>query len=241
MTEYVDIHCHWIPGVDDGARNLSETIELLTELGQVGFGHVIATPHMRPGLFDNDAPGLRAAFQETVARLQGTNGLPDTGLSAEHYFDDIVFGRLRSGNALPYPGARAALLEFYEIDFPYTVDRRLAQLKREGLLPVIAHPERYRPIWRSADVLERLVDVGAAPLLDIAALVGKYGRRVARSAEELLERGLYQAACSDAHRPEDVRQVAAGIDWLAREYGDDELRALLVEGPAAILRGERPG
>ena len=155
MTEYVDIHCHWIPGVDDGARNLSETIELLTELGQVGFGHVIATPHMRPGLFDNDAPGLRAAFQETVARLQGTNGLPDTGLSAEHYFDDIVFGRLRSGNALPYPGARAALLEFYEIDFPYTVDRRLAQLKREGLLPVIAHPERYRPIWRSADVLER--------------------------------------------------------------------------------------
>jgi protein-tyrosine phosphatase len=72
-------------------------------------------------------------------------------------------------------------------------------------------------------------------LLDLAALVGKYGRRPQRCAELLLERGLYHAACSDAHRAEDVAQVAKGIERLRELYGDAEVTALLVDGPREIL------
>ena len=110
------------------------------------------------------------------------DGLPEVALSSEHYFDDVVFGRIMKGEALPYPGEHAMLLEFYESDFPHSIDRRFADLRlKKKLVPVIAHPERYQRIWKDPDVLERLLDAGAAALLDTAALVGKYGRRPAAS------------------------------------------------------------
>ncbi len=232
---FIDLHCHYLPAIDDGARDLAESRALLEGLYGLGFECVVATPHMRPGLFDNEAPRLREVFEQTRSQLTGAPQLPRLCLGAEHYFDDVVFGRILSNQALPYPGGRAILLEFYEIDFPHTIDHRLADLKRRGLTPVIAHPERYRPLWGHPDVLERLLDVGAAALLDTAALVGKYGRQSRKAAEELLDLGLYRAACSDAHRPDDVREVARGMEWIVKNYGDAELEDLFVEGPRTLL------
>jgi protein-tyrosine phosphatase len=237
---YIDLHCHYVPGIDDGARQPSESLAMLRALADAGFARVIATPHMRPGMFDNTRADLQRAFSAFSATLAGERDLPELGLSSEHYFDEIVFARLLAGDALPYPGGRAVLLEFYEIDFPPYVDERLFDLRRRQLLPVIAHPERYRCLWQAPETLERLVDAGAAALLDSAALVGKYGRRVQACAETLLERGLYHAACSDAHRPADVAEVRRGIARIAQLYGNDEVEFLLREGPTALLAGELP-
>lgn len=237
MAGFVDLHCHWIPGVDDGARDLDAGRAILRELRALGFARVIATPHMRPGLFDNTAARLRAAYADVEAQLDGAGELPERALSSEHFFDDVVFHRLLSGEGLPYPGEAAVLLEFYESSFPLRLDQLLAQLRQRGLTPVVAHPERYRALWDQPDTLERLLDQGAVALLDVAALIGKYGRRPQRCAEQFLERGLYHAACSDAHRPDDVEQVARGIERLRRLYGDEELAALLAQGPREILAG----
>jgi protein-tyrosine phosphatase len=237
MTGWVDLHCHWLPGVDDGASNLEEAVAMLQGLGALGFERIICTPHMRPGLFDNTAPGLGAAFARVDAELAGIAGLPLRQLSSEHFFDDTVFQRLISGQALPYPGGAAVLLEFYESSFPLRLDPLLCQLRRQGLTPVIAHPERYRALWENPGILDRLLDLGAVALLDIAALVGKYGRQPQRCAESLLEQGAYQAACSDAHRPSDVAQVAQGVALVRQRYGEAELVSLLRDGPLRILSG----
>src|SRR6185295_2579269 len=233
----IDLHCHWIPGVDDGAPTIDAAVAMLRGLGALGFTQVIATPHMRPGRFDNSAAGLRVAFDAVQAQLEALPALPERALSSEHFFDEVVFRRLCEGEGLPYPGGASVLLEFYESNFPPRVDQLLAQLRGRGLTPVVAHPERYRVLWEQPEILERLLDLGAMALLDVAALVGKYGRRPQRCAELLLERGLYQAACSDAHRPEDVDQAANGIQRLRELYGDEEVAALFSEGPRAILAG----
>jgi protein-tyrosine phosphatase len=237
---FIDLHCHYLPAIDDGARERSESLAMLRALRTAGFERVIATPHMRPGMFDNTRSDLEKSFADFAATLEQEPDLPELGLSSEHYFDDVVFGRLLSGDALPYPGGRAALLEFYEIDFPPQIDHRLFDLRRRQLLPVIAHPERYRCLWRSPETLERLIDGGAAALLDSAALVGKYGKKAQACAETLLERGLYHAACSDAHRPADVVEVSAGIARIAELYGNDEVDFLLREGPTSLLAGIVP-
>ncbi len=249
MGDFVDLHCHLVVGVDDGVRSVEESRELLVGLAQLGFSSVVATPHMRPGMFDNDRDGLTRAFAKTAEALGATPAaetpwwtaasgeLPRLALSAEHYFDDVVYQRVLDGAALPYPGARAVLLEFWETDFPPSIDRLLARLRRDGLVPVIAHPERYRAIWRAPETLERLLDVGAAALLDTSALVGKYGKQAQRSAEQLLEAGCYQAACSDSHRPSDLQSVASGIEFIRRHYGDEEVRTLFADGPRRILEG----
>lgn len=240
MRGFIDLHCHWIAGIDDGARFVEEGIDMLRGLREMGFDRVIATPHMRPGMFDNQRADLTTAYERMLPHVVARADLPSVELSSEHYFDEIVFERLLTGQALPYPGGHAVLLEFYEIDFPRSIDQRLFELKCRGLLPVIAHPERYRTIRRTPATLERLVASGSAALLDTAALVGKYGREPQRTAEELLERGLYHAACSDAHRPEDVEQVAAGLARIEQLYGPEEVQFLFCDGPRQLLSGELP-
>jgi protein-tyrosine phosphatase len=240
VRAFVDLHCHFIPGIDDGAPTESEGVAILRALAEAGFERVVATPHMRPGMFENTREALTLAFERMQPALAAEAGLPEVGLSSEHYFDDIVYRRLLSGEGVPYPGGRAALLEFYGVDFPPVIVERLFDLRRRGVMPVIAHPERYRYIWNNPDALERLVDSGVATLLDTGALVGKYGREPQRCAETLLERELYSAACSDAHRASDVAEVARGIRRIAELYGDEEVDFLLSDGPRQILEGKLP-
>lgn len=237
MPAFVDLHCHCVPGLDDGVRSAAEALELLRALGDCGFARVVATPHMRPGLFDNTAGTLTAAFEALRPVTLSEPGLPSLSLSSEHYLDDTVFSRLLAGAGLPYPGERAVLIELYDMDFSTALAERMFELRRRRLLPVIAHPERYPALWRHEERLEAFVDAGTALLLDLGALVGKYGREPQRCAEALLERGLYHAACSDAHRPSDVADVRRGISVIEKRYGEDEVSLLLTEGPGEILEG----
>lgn len=236
MRGFVDLHCHWIAAIDDGARTHEEGVTMLRRLHEVGFDKVVATPHMRPGMFDNDKAGLERAFQSMQQTLSAASAsLPTVDLASEHFFDDVVFGRLMRGEALPYPGGRSVLVEFAPDAFPVRIQHRMFDLRRAGLRPVLAHPERYEPVWRDDTCLDPLLDAGAMLLLDVCALVGKYGRAPQRAAEKLLHEDAYDAACSDAHRPLDVDEVERAIHRLETLMGKRETKRLLAEGPRAIL------
>jgi protein-tyrosine phosphatase len=231
----VDLHCHWISGIDDGARTPEEGLSLLRRLHEAGFSEVVATPHMKPGMYDNDRAAIESAFAAMQPTLATAGALPVVHLASEHFFDDVVFGRLMRGEALPYAG-KAVLIEFGAA-FPARARHRFFDLRRAGLVPVLAHPERYESVWRDDRCLDPLLDAGAHLLLDVCALVGKYGRAPQRAAEKLLEEDAYEAACSDAHRPGDVDGVVLAIERLRALVGAGESRRLLADGPRAILRG----
>jgi protein-tyrosine phosphatase len=237
MAGYIDLHSHWIAGIDDGARTPEESYALLKALREAGFSTVVATPHMRPGMFDNTREDLETAFQNTRLALGAAKGLPEVLLASEHFFDDIVFQRMMDGAALPYPGGHAILVEFPPRLFPGRVTHRFFDLRRKRLRPVLAHPERYEPVWRDRTVLDPLIEGGTLLLLDVAALAGKYGRAPRNAAEDLLEDGYYYAACSDAHSAKDVTDVIKGISLLEDRVGREEASFMLSGGPQAILDG----
>ena len=237
---FVDLHCHWVASIDDGARTTEEGLAMLRGLAAAGFDTVAATPHMRPGMFDNDKASLQAAFAAMQAAVAADPKLPAVVLSSEHFFDDVVFARLVRGEGLPYPG-KAALVEFGSNRFPLRVEHRFFDLRRAGIVPVLAHPERYEPVWQDDECLSPLLDAGAHLLLDVCALVGKYGRAPQRAAERLLEEEAYEAACSDAHKPSDVEIVVRAIDRLEALVGASECARLLGDAPRAILFGPGAG
>jgi len=236
---FVDLHCHWVFGIDDGAKTPDDSLAMLRGLFELGFSHVVATPHMRPGMFDNERADLVAAYERTRRVVTDAGGIPEVSLGSEHFFDDVVFERLSQGAdlSLPYSGGKSVLVELPVTAFPLRLAHRFADLSRRGMRPVLAHPERYEPVWDRPGSLDELIDVGAMMLLDVAALAGKYGKQPRKCAERLLDDGYYHAACSDAHRPDDVDAVAEGIDKLIKRVGKEEAEFLLGEGPRGILEG----
>jgi protein-tyrosine phosphatase len=252
MRGFVDLHCHWIANIDDGARSPADGVAMLRGLFEAGFSTVVATPHMRPGMFDNDKGALERAFLAMQPHLEEARGrgveLPAVHLASEHFFDDVVWGRLTRGEGLPYPalepqakaaslGVKSALVELPVQAFPVRTAERLVDLKRAGIQVVLAHPERYRPVWTDDACLDPLMDAGARLLLDVCALVGKYGRAPQAAAEKLLEEDAYDAACSDAHKPQDIPEVRRAIEALEARVGAKETERLLQGAPGAILRG----
>jgi protein-tyrosine phosphatase len=239
LSNLCDLHCHYVPNVDDGVRSAEDGVRLCRRLKEIGYSTVVATPHMRPGMFDNDKPQLTAAFDAFLAFVAtaGEGGLPELGLAAEHFLDDAFMDKLGRNETLPYPGGHAALIEFPPDRFPLGLDDCLFRIHVRGLRPVIAHPERYAPLWTTNLPLEHLLERGAIALLDTMSLVGKYGRKSKAAAERMLEAGMYYAACSDSHKPEDVDTVGEAIERLIELAGKNGAQELLDEHPRQILAG----
>ncbi len=237
MSGYVDLHCHYLPGIDDGVRTMDEGLALLGGLHDLGYEMVVATPHIRTAMFDNRRPGLLRAYQELVDIAEGVAALPKTGLAAEHYCDDVFWQLFLGGEAMPYPGGKAALVELHYEVWPLRLEERFFEMQVRGVRPVLAHPERYAALFRTTDPLDPMLEVGTVALLDVMALVGRYGRASRRAAERMLDEGVYYAACTDAHRPGDVELVAEAIERLRELCGDEETRELLADNPRRILEG----
>ena len=211
---------------------------LCRALKQIGYAAVAATPHIRSGMFENRKPQLVSQFEAFAAQHAGGDDMPELLLGAEHFCDDLFWQLFERGEALPYTGGKAMLVELPPESLPLGLDDRIFRMRVRGVQPVIAHPERYTPMFGSSAPLSRLVELGAVALLDLMSLTGKYGRKPQRAAERLLEDGLYYAACSDCHRPADVAIVHQAIERLAELTDADYAEMLLAEHPRDILNGE---
>lgn len=241
MKGYVDLHCHYLPAIDDGVRTFEDGVALCRGLRSIGYDMVVATPHIRTAMFENRKPGLERAFASFRQHTADVPDLPDLGLGAEHYFDDVFWELFMGDQSVPYPGGKAALVEFPSESIPMRVEDRFFEMNVKGIRPVIAHPERYPPLFRKTDPLDPLLDVGGLPQLDLMSLAGRYGRRPRRAAERMLEEGVYFLACSDSHRPGDVETVEQAIGRLREIVGPEEAHELLSVNPRMVLEGTVDG
>ncbi len=238
MGGYVDLHAHHLFALDDGAEDVTVAREMVNCVIELGFSRLYATPHQRSGMF---LPG-RDAIDEARATLNGAlriDGGPQLGLGFENFWDEIFLRRMQEGKIPSYDDGPAFLFEVTTQLMPSGIEDTLFNLRIQGKLPVMAHPERYVAIQKDVARAEA-IGRSAALLVDLAAIDGAHGKAEMRTARLLLQGGLAHAAATDIHRPTDGPAIAAGIAWIQKHLGSDAVRTLLVENPLQILAGELP-
>jgi protein-tyrosine phosphatase len=239
VAQYIDLHCHILPGLDDGAPDMAASLEMLAALRGLGFSEICATPHQRNGLFIPDQASIAASLAELRAAAAETQAGMTFRLGAENFWDDVFLDRLRKHSVPSYDGRRAFLFEVNPVQLPPRLDEALFEIRVSGCLPVLAHPERYLAVQREAEFAETL-GKQAALVVDLEALTNGRSRAETKTARRLVEEGLAHAVASDMHSADTTSEVAAGISWIGKRLGTPALARLLEENPRRILGGELP-
>lgn len=239
VAQYIDLHCHLLPGLDDGAPDLETSLEMLEALVELGFAEICATPHQRNGLFIPPAEAISAALAQFHGEAKQRH--PGLGLrrGAENYWDEIFLERLRSHSVPCYDGQRAFLFEVNPVTLPPRLEEALFEIRVGGILPVMAHPERYLAVQRDPGFAE-VLGKQAALVVDLEALAGTQNRGETKTARRLVEEGVAHAVATDMHSPDTQDAVADGIEWIRKRCGKPAVARLLEENPRRILAGELP-
>lgn len=229
----IDIHSHVLPGVDDGAAGLGESLAMLRLAAASGTKEMVATPHAN-AQYPFDEAKIESAFRTLSAEMAGEIRLH---LGCELRLD---YGNLR--DALRFPQkytidqGRYLLLELPDLIGAATVRSALRELGRAGLVAVIAHPERNRSLQMGMKDLAMCVEEGALLQITGQSVLGVFGNRAQQSAEELLKAGLAHFIASDTHdckrRTPDLRTA---YEHVATRYGAVAAENLFVRNAAAIL------
>jgi protein-tyrosine phosphatase len=237
----IDLHCHYLPEVDDGAASLREALGLLRLAMKDGATKLVLTPHLFVGRWDNVASMLRPRFEAFCALAKAKDIEIEMFLGAEVRLQpDLV--RLVDRGEISYIGGwdgfKVMLLELEDGRIPVGAINGVRYLKREGILPMLAHPERNKAVMADPEVLEPFVAEGCLLQLTAASIIGGFGKRAEAAAHRLLELGWVTAVASDAHnllhRPP---LMTPARDLLAEYYGKALARALTQDAPARLIAG----
>jgi protein-tyrosine phosphatase len=232
---FLDLHSHVLFGIDDGAADETMARDLLAGLAAVGFTEVCATPHQKAGQYLPDLDLVRARH----ATATSWPGLPKLHLAAENMWDDVFLARMQAGTIPAYDDGPAFLFELRPSLLPTGLVDTLFKLRLAGRVPVLAHPERYAPLWEDTAMVTRLRTT-CAFVVDLGAVAGAHGRMEAKAARRYIEDGIAHAAASDAHNLGDLKLAAEGIAWIRKRCGERAVTRLLADAPRAILAGELP-
>jgi protein-tyrosine phosphatase len=235
----VDLHCHVLPAIDDGSESLDHSLEFCRVALADGVTTLVATPHQKPGQFDNPPP----AVHHKVLELQGA--LDEAAIDvrivegAEVYCTPDLPQRLKEGQVTTINAAgRYLLLEFPYQQFPLRPEDTVFQLKLAGVTPVLAHPERIAFFTADMGRLETLIRLGCLTQVTAAAILGGFGAKAKDFAERMLERGLVHIISSDAHdtvyRPPVLSKAR---DAAAAVVGSERAMAMVSEVPRAVCEG----
>ncbi len=236
---FVDLHSHILPALDDGPPDLASALPIVTGLVDIGFTTICPTPHQKADQFLPSAEQIKVALATTRAALTESAIAVELRLGAENMWDTVFYDRVEHDAIPAYADSQAFLVEFELHQLPLALFEYIFRLRMAGRLPVIAHPERYRPLRRDRALRDKLTS-DCALVVDLPAVAGRQGRRLAKISRSMLTEGVAHAAASDAHRLDDVAHAAEGIAWIRRRMGDRAVDRLLVTNPQRILAGELP-
>ncbi|MBW7868959.1 MAG: capsular biosynthesis protein [Brumimicrobium sp.] len=207
----VDMHSHLIPGIDDGAKDMDNTMELLRKFSELGYQKVITTPHIYWDYYKNTSEIILEGLQKVRERVEQEQ-LPIQVEAAAEYFFDAHFLDLIDNDEILTFGDKYVLFELPFLVEPYNVDQLIFLLLGKGYKPIMAHFERY--LYYHSKTLAMAEDFrrrGVAIQLNLLSLTGHYGESVRHQAELMIEKNLVDFVGTDCHRIEHLEIIKRNL------------------------------
>lgn len=237
----IDLHNHILPGIDDGAKTLDESLAMARLAVADGIHTMGCTPHIYPGMYMNDGPGI----QKAVAALQkvlNREGIPlKLVVGADVHLVPGLLDGLRSGQVPTLHGSRYFLLEPSHTTPPPRFEDTVFNLIASGYTPIITHPERLTWVENHYPTFLRLIEQGAWMQITAGALTGTFGKRAKYWGERFLNEGHTHLIASDAHSAgRRLPRLSEARELARRLLGDEEAERLVVGRPQAVLDNQPP-
>lgn len=224
-----DMHSHLIPGIDDGAQNMEESIILIKRMMDFGFKKIITTPHIMADYYRNTPVSINAGLEALQQELIAQNIDIEIQAAAEYYLDETFENKLNKGDLLTL-GGRYVLFELSYINYPQNLFEIIDKIKEKDFIPLLAHPERYPYLTGSIENFERIKDSGCYLQLNALSLTGYYGKSTQKVAEELVDNYLIDFLGSDLHKIKqaDMLEKSLSMPYIIRLLTDYQLQNELV-------------
>ncbi|KPL59285.1 tyrosine-protein phosphatase [Rossellomorea vietnamensis] len=234
----IDIHSHILPGIDDGAKTIEDSIDMAKQAVSEGIHTIIATPHHRNGKYDNQKSDI-LPLVDTVNEAFKRGNVNLTVLPGQ---ECRIYGEIledyKRDEILPLnQSSQYLFIEFPSSSVPRYAERLLYDIQVEGLTPVIVHPERNAELIERPDKLYKLVKNGAITQLTASSLVGYFGKNIQKFSDQMIQANLTHFLASDAHNIHNrTFKMEEAMDYIEKKYGIDmvyyftENAEMLVDG-----------
>lgn len=192
---FVDIHSHILPGIDDGAKNLKESVELITEMKKMGFSKIIGTPHTYPGVYNNSNSSIEGSFNKINNELKDKNIL---GYASEYMIDSYLIEKASEKSLITIKD-NYVLIEMSFASEPINLHEIIFQINMNGYIPILAHPERYTFLFDDFKKFHKLKKIGCYFQINLLSVTGYYGKKIVEISQKLIKNNMIDFAGSDIH------------------------------------------
>ncbi|WP_294358154.1 CpsB/CapC family capsule biosynthesis tyrosine phosphatase [uncultured Clostridium sp.] len=240
----IDLHSHILPNVDDGSKDMNMSIEMIKEAIKCGTKKIVATPHYAKGYYTNEYNKIKEIFPEFKDKIEKELDV-EIYHGQEVYFTENILEEFKMGNIGTINDSRYMLVEFPPMDFKVESLDYLYELQIRDIVPVVAHPERYRAVMKNPEILNEFIEAGCLFQLNGTSLHGAFGKESQKASRILLNSGVYNFIGSDAHRSDKrTMNLTESIEIIKKSnknYLDlmRESSELLLENEEVTYQGEK--
>ena len=232
----IDVHCHILPGLDDGPKTMEGSLQMCAIAQADGLETIVATPHMLNGLYKVQREDILAGVQELnqacVREAININILPGADIRVDHELDQL----LTAGKVMTVADAgQHLMIELPEETVPAELHGLLFELQLIGVTPVISHPERNLAIQQNLGLLRKLVEAGNLTQITARSLTGKFGQMVQQCSRQIVQAGLAHLLASDAHGSKHRRPELSEAHKVLEELVGTEEAQQMTHGRAALM------
>ncbi|MCB5237689.1 tyrosine-protein phosphatase [Niallia circulans] len=218
----IDIHSHILPGIDDGAQTIEDSIEMAKAAVNEGITTIIATPHHKNNQFTNLKSSILTKVNDLNTVLKQEN-IPLTVLPGQEVriYGEVLEDYYKE-EILTLNHTKYLFIEFPSSSVPRYAERLLYELQTEGIIPIIVHPERNKELQEKPDLLYQFVKNGALTQVTASSVAGYFGKNVKKFSEQLIEHNLTHFVASDAHNVHNRSfKMMEGLDVIEENFGVD--------------------